>query len=131
MTRLTHLRSVPRRMTIADVFLIILLLASGALFIPLTASTVPASAVVYRDNRIIAQYPLSSPADVVVKGGNGDVTLRIGNGGIAVVSSRCPRQICRHTGSISRPFEQIICVPNHLLIELRSSDKREIDAITR
>lgn len=123
--------NIPRRITVVDIVLCVAVLAAGALFIPLAATSAPAVAVVYRDNRIVAEYPLSTPVEFTVTGGNGDVGLRIRDNAISVVSSRCPRQICRHAGSISRPFEQIICVPNHLLVELRSGGGREIDAIAR
>jgi hypothetical protein len=121
----------PRRFTPLDAVLILALLCAGSAFIPFAASHAPSLAVVYRDNRIVAEYPLSSPAEFFVKGENGGVIVRISDAAVSVVSSRCPRQICRHSSAIRRPFEQIVCVPNHLLIEIKSGERRDIDAIAR
>jgi hypothetical protein len=121
----------PRRFTPLDALLILALLCAGTAFIPFAASQAPASVVIYHDNRIVAEYPLSSRQEFYIKGESGGVTVRISNAAVSVVSSRCPRQICRHSSAIRRPFEQIVCVPNHLLIEIRSGGGRDLDAIAR
>jgi hypothetical protein len=120
-----------RRFTPLDALLILALLCAGIAFIPIAASHAPSSAVIYHDNRIVAEYPLSSPKEFFIRGENGGVTIRISDAAVSVVSSRCPRQICRHSRAIRRPFEQIVCVPNHLLIEIRSGGGRDLDAIAR
>lgn len=44
----------------------------------------------------------------------------------------CPRHICSHVfGEISRPGENIICVPNRLVVELEGAGESEVDAVTR
>lgn len=121
----------PRLFTPLDALLIGALLYAGIAFIPFAASHVPSSAVVYRDNRIVAEYPLSQPVEFFIAGENGGITVRISDNAVSVVSSQCPRQICRHSSAIRRPFEQIVCVPNHLLIEIRSGGRRDLDAIAR
>ena len=131
MSRTCVSRECPRRFAPLDTLLILALLCAGIWFIPFAASHAPSSAVIYRDNRIVAEYPLSSPAEFFIKGESGGVTVRISDAAVSVVSSRCPRQICRHSGAIRRPFEQIVCVPNHLLIEIRSGGGRDLDAIAR
>jgi hypothetical protein len=131
MTRAAVLGLEPRRFTVLDALLIAALLCSGSAFIPFMVSLAPGVAVVYRDNTIVAQYPLSSAAEFFIKGAQGGMRVKIADGALSVMSSQCPRQICRHTGSISRPFEQIVCVPNHLLVEVRSGKKRDIDAVAR
>jgi hypothetical protein len=124
-------RQSPRPFTPLDAILIGMLLCAGIAFIPIAASHAPSSAVVYRDNRIVAEYPLSRPAEFFIAGETGGITVRIKNDAVSVVSSHCPRQICRHSSAIRRPFEQIVCVPNHLLIEIRSGGGRDLDAIAR
>jgi hypothetical protein len=121
----------PKRFTFVDAVFIALLLSAGSASIPLMATMAPRVATIYRDNRIVAQYPLSSPVEFSIKGASGDVSVRIRDGAVSVVSSHCPRQICRHTSAIKRPFEQVVCVPNHILIEIRSTGTRRFDAIAR
>ena len=121
----------PKRMTVIDAVIIGLLLLGGCAFIPFLSTHAPAVAIVYRDNNVIAQYPLSSRSDFSIQGALGPMAVKIKDGKVSVVSSTCPRQICRHSAAVSRPFEQIVCVPNHILIELRSPATRRFDAIAR
>ncbi len=44
----------------------------------------------------------------------------------------CPRKICSHVfGEISNPGQNIICVPNRLVIELVGLEHPDVDGITR
>lgn len=43
----------------------------------------------------------------------------------------CPRKICIQTGWIRRSGESIICLPNRMVIRLRSSSRPQFDAITK
>jgi hypothetical protein len=120
-----------RTFTPLDAFVILLLLCAGIAFIPISASQTPTTATIYRDNTVVARYPLSIPTEFFIQGANGRIKARIEHGALRIDSSDCPRQICRHTAPISRPFEQIVCVPNHVLIEISSGGKKQIDAIAR
>ena len=46
------------------------------------------------------------------------VTLEAEQGRIRVAESSCPGRDCVHTGWIDAPGEQIICLPNRLIISL-------------
>ncbi|MDD5089849.1 MAG: NusG domain II-containing protein [Candidatus Wallbacteria bacterium] len=54
--------------------------------------------------------------------------LRFENNTVRVEKSSCPAGICRHHGSISRPGEVIICLPNRVSVKITGSSI--VDTIT-
>ncbi|MCP4353717.1 MAG: NusG domain II-containing protein, partial [Desulfobacterales bacterium] len=50
-------------------------------------------------------------------------------GGIRIKKSDCPRQICVNTGWIKTPGRIIVCVPNKILIEIKSEKPLFLDAV--
>lgn len=98
-------------------------------------STVGSSSTVfiYRDNTVIAQYPLSEERVISVNGKLGNVEVSIKNRSVGVTKSTCDHQICVRYGAITNKYGQIVCAPNHILICIRSgnNNKTGIDAIAR
>jgi hypothetical protein len=91
-----------------------------------------AAVVVFRDNTPIARYGLERSTEVTLGGAQGAMRLHIDGQGVAVVYSECPHQLCAQTGRISKAGQQIVCVPNHIVIELRGEEgQRGIDAVAR
>jgi hypothetical protein len=87
---------------------------------------------VFRDNKIIAEYPLNEKRTFSVDGANGNMEIEIVNNSVHVRHSSCPHQICVKEGYISRAPGQIVCAPNHILISLKNSHKEEkLDAVVR
>jgi hypothetical protein len=117
--------------TILDLLIILSCLGGAFLFLPLMGSHAPACVAIYRDNQRIARYPLSSPKEITLRGKEGNVVISIGDGSVRVVRADCPRQICVHAGAIRRSGQQIVCAPNHILLELETSSGKDLDAITR
>ncbi|HUI90926.1 MAG TPA: NusG domain II-containing protein [Chitinivibrionales bacterium] len=117
--------------TFLDFVIIASCLAGALLFLPLMQSHAPATVVVYRENKKIAQYALSSPKEITLKGKIGDLSLSIRDNSVRVAWADCPKQICVHAGAIRRVGQQIVCAPNHILIELEASSGKGIDAITQ
>jgi hypothetical protein len=112
--------------------LIIISCVAGALaFWPLVQSHRPATVVVFRDDTKIAEYPLSTPRVVTLRGRHGDITLSVRDNGVCVVSADCPRQVCVRAGTIRQNGQQIVCAPNHILIELQASSGNTVDAVTK
>jgi Uncharacterized protein conserved in bacteria len=120
-----------RPVTFFDAVLIAALIACSLFFFPLMQNNRAVIVAVIRDNATIATYPLSPDCRVIVRGRTGLMELEIKDKAVRVVSSTCPRQVCLFAGSIGRAGQQIICSPNHILIEILSSRKDGPDAITR
>jgi hypothetical protein len=95
-------------------------------------ASAPATVIVRRDNTVLAQYPIDRNVTFTVQGSEGPLTVCIADKGVAVMHATCKNQVCVRTGTIRRPFQQIICAPNHCIIEITSSHVADtIDAIVK
>ncbi|RKY83818.1 NusG domain II-containing protein, partial [candidate division KSB1 bacterium] len=62
----------------------------------------------------------------------GTVDIRIQDKKVWVTKSSCPHKICMRMGKISKAGQMIVCVPNQVVITLRSCHKNlNLDVITR
>jgi hypothetical protein len=119
-----------KRFTVLD-FLIICALAGGAVFfVPFMQSNTPDTVFVYRDNTLIARYPLTNDYSFTVRGALGPMKIRIKDKAVRVDSATCPERICVKTRPISKTAQQIICEPNHIVLEI-SPAKDTIDGVSR
>lgn len=84
-----------------------------------TASDSPL-VVVSLDNRTYGIYPLDENRTVDIENGGNSNVLEIRDSGATMLSASCDNQICVHTGTITRPGESIICLPNRVIVEIRS-----------
>lgn len=71
---------------------------------------------VYSDGELYATYSLSEERTVVIQGAFGQNTVRIRNGKASVVSSDCKDKLEIKAGEISKCGEQLVCLPNRLVI---------------
>ena len=84
-------------------------------------------------NFLTAEYELSTltgPVTLVVDEAPYPLTIQAEPGRIRIAESACPSQDCVHTGWISRAGQQIICLPDKLVISLSGSGSQEFDAIS-
>lgn len=120
-----------RSFAIADVIIIIILLGGIFTIVPMIKSSMPNSVAVFRQNTMIAEYPLDTDLIFSVKGNRGPVEIEIKDRQVSILHVNCPHQICRRSGSISHPFEQLVCAPNHILLEIRSGgSEKAVDGVT-
>ncbi len=116
-----------------DIVLIIGLVVVTALSFKLFEGTGTPTVLIYRDNTVIAQYPLSDEKTVSVRGDIGDVGICIKNGAVKIDKSSCQHQICVRAGTITNSYGQLICAPNHILVCIRSRENKrlQLDAISQ
>ena len=97
------------------------------------------TASVVLEGETIAEYELSTltgPVTLVVDEAPYPLTIQAEPGRIRIAESACPSQDCVHTGWISRAGDhqlvgqQIICLPDKLVISLSGSGSQEFDAIS-
>ncbi|MDR2579113.1 MAG: NusG domain II-containing protein [Chitinispirillales bacterium] len=110
---------------------VILIMICGIFF---TASSLksgrPDHIAVFRQNSIIAKYPLNDDIAFTVNGKIGTLDIEIRDGAVKILHANCPRKICQLSGGISGSRGQLICAPNNILIQIRSSKTdNDIDAI--
>jgi len=63
----------------------------------------------------------SLPSDVM--------QIEVKQGKIRVAHSDCPKQTCVTMGWIETPAQVLACVPNKVLVEIRSTDSPFLDAV--
>lgn len=127
-----HLTATCRTFGPVDLILICLLLAVSVAAYPLLDRSAPRTVRIYRDDAVVAVFPLEEPHTFAVDGAEGPLEVAIANGTVRVVHSTCRRGICVHSGAISRSGQQIVCAPNHVLIEIDAgSAPEQPDAVVR
>jgi len=90
---------------------------------------------VYSDGKLIDSIDLNEVEEEyeikvdAPNGGYNIITVRKGE--IAVTRSNCPDKTCVHTGFVKSHYTPIVCLPNHLKIEIVVDGKaKEIDGVT-
>ena len=123
-----------RRPTLWDGLLALLVAAAAAalLFFLRPAESNFLTASIVLDGETIGTYDLTGltePVTLTVDQADYPLTIRLEPGRVCIGESACPSQDCVHTGWISRAGEQIIFLPNRLVISL-TGGQQEFDAVT-
>ena len=85
------------------------------------------------DGRAYGTYPFSKDDTIEIKNGDGDVTnTLVIKGGVAdMTSADCPDHLCVKQKAISKEGESIICLPNKVVVTVKSDTKSDIDSISK
>ena len=89
-------------------------------------------AVIMQDGSVVYSLALDQiKKNKVFEIRKGDMynTVEAESGRIRFLDSNCPNKTCVKTGWISRPGEMAVCMPHHILIEIRG-DRSDVDAVT-
>jgi len=87
----------------------------------------PKVALVYLEGRLLEKVDLKNEEVTALLGGRMQLESKAGK--IRVKQSDCPLHICLNTGWIRYSGESIICVPNKVLIEIKSTAAPLLDAV--
>ena len=102
-------------------WLVLALVGGGLALIFWRARPVAATVDVRVGGRVQASYPLAEDRVVTVQGvGGGANVLYIEKGEAWLSEATCPDKLCVKQGKIRRDGESIICLPNQVVIELRT-----------
>ncbi len=71
-------------------------------------------ALIYQNNLLVQTINLQKAQFIHLK----NLVIEVNEGKIRVKEASCPEQICVHTGWISQAGQIIVCIPNHLLIQI-------------
>ncbi len=83
---------------------------------------------VYSSGKEVFVMPLSMDTIIEVQGKIGKSIVQIKEGKVRMLHSPCPLKLCEKQGFISTRGNEIICVPNRIVI--RIGGRRDIDEIT-
>ena len=110
--------------------IVIILLAAGIAYLShaLLKDTASAVVVVRVDGKIVGTFDLAEDKKVTIN--NGSNVFIINNGKADMIEADCPDQLCVHQRPVSGSGESIICLPNRVVLEVKSKAESEIDAVT-
>ena len=120
-----------RAFTVADVLVVVALLAVN--WVPLTwrAPGPPAAAEFFAEGRTWWEA-LGTTRRVRVAGPLGDTEVLLEPDGARVVSSPCPLQLCVQAGRIGLPGQVVACLPNRVAVRLAGpGESGGVDAVGR
>lgn len=80
------------------------------------------------NGKIEGVYSLSEDQEIEINGGTN--ILLIKNGEADMIGADCPDKLCVNQKAVSKNNENIICLPNKVVVEVDSSENSEYDAVT-
>lgn len=85
-------------------------------------------ALIYQRNNLLEKVGLEK--DKIITLLNGKMQFEIKNRKLRVLHSDCPQRICMNMGWIKYSGQTIVCVPNQVLLEIKSSGPAVLDAVS-
>jgi len=93
-------------------------------------STVDETYVIAKlDGEIIFEesLPVDSKKTIPIKTKHGINVIEINAYDVNIIEADCPDQLCVYQRIISKPGQILVCLPNHLTIEIIGNQAEEID----
>ena len=111
---------------------LVLAAVGGGMVLLFRLTRPPAATVVVRvGGTLRASYSLMENRVVTVTGvGGGTNELHIEAGTVYLTEASCSDHLCVKQGVIQRAGESIVCLPNQVVVELRSELEAELDGVT-
>lgn len=120
------------RLLIGDAVVIALLAgATGGLFFARTGQGAASGAEVEVAGRRALDLDLRRDGVFDVAGRLGTTRIEVRDRRLRVLSSPCPRQLCRHEGWVGSAGQLLVCVPNGVVIRLPGRRAGGVDAFSR
>jgi hypothetical protein len=82
------------------------------------------------DGAIVHKTSLRETHTIAVHGTQGQLTVEIREGKVAITQAQCPNHICVKTGWRAHSGEIIVCVPNNAVVRIAASRENEVRATT-
>ncbi len=87
--------------------------------------------VIELDGDVVGNFPLKDGRLVPVEGKLGRTWVKMAEGGVRIVDSPCPYKLCIKSGSIRMSGENLICLPNKVVVRIAGDDGEAVDAVSR
>jgi len=78
----------------------------------------------------VQRVPLKIDRIINIQGEKGKVIIEVKDGRVRAVESSCFQKICVNTGWIDKPGQNIICLPNRVLVIIEGKERAGIDAVS-
>lgn len=119
----------------ADIVLFVLLLLLGVglslpSFIKGTSTPENATVEITVAGELYGSYPLNKDTEINVsdKGHLNKVIIK--DGQVQMIEASCHNQLCIKQGTIGMPNQQIICLPNRVVVRIVSDQGGDVDVIS-
>ena len=120
------------RLLVGDILVLCLLGAAVvASSLPRAAGGSPARAEIVVSGEKALTLDLSRDGVHDVLGALGVSRVEVRGGRVRVLSSPCPRQVCRHGGWIGAPGTLLVCLPNEIVIRVPGEPSGDLSAVSR
>lgn len=91
----------------------------------------PGSVNIFSGDALINQLSLENNLNQYkINGLKGHVVIRINNKSVSIVSATCKHKTCMNMEPISKPGENLVCIPNQINIGIAGKSLLGIDSIT-
>ena len=80
------------------------------------------------DGELKGTYSLLENQEIKINGGSNILVIKDGEADITWAD--CPDKLCVKQKSVSKNNENIICLPNKVIVEVESDENSEYDAVT-
>jgi hypothetical protein len=91
----------------------------------------PGGVNIFRGETLVKQLSLDHDIDSYhIDGMKGHVDISIKNGKVKVVSASCKHKTCMNMTPISKPGENLVCVPNQVNVVIAGKSGLGVDSIT-
>lgn len=89
--------------------------------------------IVTRDGEVIGRYRLNEEQTVEITDTSGRVSnvLVIADGRADITEADCPDKLCVHQKAIRRAGENLVCLPNRVVVTVESRKEAELDGIAQ
>lgn len=109
-------------------FIILILILGGLLFNYLYFNQKSAYVKITVNNQEYQTIALNKNQTITIANKN---TIIINNKTVYIKEANCPDKLCIKQGKISKNGEQIICLPNHVVITITAASNNDVDATTK
>jgi hypothetical protein len=93
--------------------------------------TEPGSVNIFRGDKLIKDLPLNNEMELYrIDGLKGYVDISIRNRTVKVISASCKHKTCMNMEPISRPGENLVCIPNQINVVITGKNSFGVDSIT-
>ena len=88
-------------------------------------------AVIYKNGDVHTTLSLSSDEIITIEDEEGRINIiGIKDGKADMIDANCNDKICVHTRSAHKNGQSIVCLPNRVVVEIKSDEKDEIDGVS-
>ncbi len=89
--------------------------------------------VITVDGAEYGRYSLDTDQEIPITDADGKVTniVRIEDGAARMVEADCPDGLCMKQGSIRHNRQNIICLPNRVVVTVEGSEEADVDAVAQ